>query len=147
MKVTSIRTRTGEIPSTHTMLILESMLKNAMKKNGFISDAQAITRTSMKIGLHMCSFRIDVNVHGYNQDVGYIGSRCKAGFKRTSIPTWSQREDFNHMVNDCFDRLKLSATIKSGTFVIRTKEGRVNAWSSSDAYNGGERLFEIQAAS
>jgi hypothetical protein len=144
MRVTCIRDKRGEIPSTDLILKLERLLNSAMKKNGFISDAQAITRSSMKIGLHMCSFRIDPLVHGHNADKGYIGSRCKAGFKRTTIPTWSQREEFNHMVNDVFDSLKLSARIMSGPFTIRSKStGRVDLWFPCQAYNGGDRLFEI----
>lgn len=145
MRATNIRTKSNEIPSTDTILRLEKLLKSKMHKLGFISNATPLTRSSMKIGLHMCSFRIDTRVHGYNADIGYIGSRCKAGYKRTSIPTWKQREDFNHMVNDCFDRLGLSARIMSGNFKIRdAKEGRVNEWSPMDGYGGGERLFEIR---
>lgn len=142
MRATKIRTNKGEVPSTDTMLKLEQLLKKAMTKQGFISNAAALSRTGMKIGLRMCSFRIDTTKHGYNEDRGRIGSSCKAGYKRTSIPTWEQREEFNHMVNDCFDKLKLSAKIKSGPFVVRNGV-RVNEWNPNDAHFGGQRLFEI----
>lgn len=145
MRATCIRTKTGELPSTDQILALEKLLKKKMHEKGFISDAKTLTRSSMKIGLHMCSFRIDTRIHGHNADVGYIGSRCKAGYKRTTIPTWNQREEFNHLVNDCFDKLKLNAKIMSGPFKIRCKTmGRINEWNSMNAYNGGERLFEIK---
>jgi hypothetical protein len=145
MKVTCIRDSNGLVPSTDLILTLERLLKQRFKAAGFISVVNANTRVSMKIGLHMCSFRIDPSSHGYNADTGYIGSRCKAGYKRTTIPTWKQREEFNHIINDCFDLLQLSAQIKSGPFVVRDKRsGRVNEWSSMDAYNGGDRLFEIR---
>lgn len=146
MKVTSIRTHKGKIPSTDTILKLEKSLKNAMTKLGFISDVTLNTRTSIKIGLHMCSFRIDTTKHGHNADYGNCGIRTVKGYRLTSIPTWSQREQFNHMVNDCFDKLKLDAQIKSGAFPIRDKKtGRVNQWSPTTyAYSGGNRLFEIR---
>jgi hypothetical protein len=141
-----MRTDKNEIPSTDVILALEKALKTAFTKSGFISDAKADSRVAMKIGLHMRSFRIDVSKLGHNRDYGYVGLRCKAGYKLTDSPTWSQREDFNHLVNDVFDRFKLSAQIKSGTFVVRSKStGRVYQWSSTNAYNGGERLFEIKS--
>ena len=144
MKVTCMKLN-GDLPHTDILLRLEYHLKAVMKENGFVSNAQIITRSSMKIGLHMCSFRIDPLVHGHNADIGYVGSRCKAGFKRTNIPTWKQREQFNYMVNDAFDYFEIAAQIWSGCFEIRNKTtGRINEWSSLNAYGGGDRLFEIK---
>lgn len=144
MKATHIRTVKGEIPSSETVLKLERLLLKKIKSIGFISNVTILTRSAVKIGLHMCSFRIDPAVHGHNEDYGYCGSRTKKGFKRTCIPTWGQREDFNHLVNDCFDELSLSARIMSGPFKVRDlKEGRVNEWSPSvTPYS--DRLFEIR---
>jgi hypothetical protein len=136
MNATRIRTRSGEIPSTDLLLKLEKRLNAAFKRSGFETQVTLKTRSALKIGLHMCSFRIDPEKLGYNADRGFCGSRCSAGFKRTRTPTWEQRESFNHLVNDAFDALKLSARIKSGPFLVRSAlMGRVNVWSLSDLPN------------
>ncbi len=145
MKATRIRDHKGEVPSTELILKLEKLLLKEMKAHGYISGVEIKTRTEIKIGLHMCSFRIDTQIHGHNADYSHVGRMCKAGYKRTSIPTWSQREDFNHMVNRCFNKLKLSAKIVSGPFLVRSHEtGEIINWSSHDAYCGGTRLFQIE---
>ena len=144
MLVTSIRTKSGELPSTDTLLKLTATLERAFARAGFITNVEPganDSRSNMKIGLHMRSFRIDKAVLGPNADHSCSGRMCKAGYKLTDIPTWAQRESFNHIVNDAFDKLKLSARIKSGEFLIRDKvHGRVNEWNSSNA-----RSFEIKA--
>ena len=141
MKVTNIRTHKGEVPSTDTLLKLERCLLAKFKRAGFVSGVELKTRTRMKIGMHMCSFRIDTAKLGHNADRGYIGRRCKAGFKRTTIPTWSQRDAFNHIVNDCFDKFRLTARIVSGPYTIRVGLHRVNAWDRTLA----PRSLEIES--
>lgn len=144
MKVTKMKYK-NTLPSTDVLLKLERMLKDKFKKAGFNTEVTlGDTRHNMKIGLRMKCFTIIPSVCGYNADVGYHGSTTSKGYKKTCLPTWSQREEFNHIVNDCFDACKMSAKIVSGSFDIRTLDGRVNEWSPMNAYNGGDRLFEIQ---
>jgi len=144
MKITNIRTKNNEIPSTDSILALEKMLVSKFNKAGFITVVNPLTRASLKIGLHMCSFRVDIDKLGHNADFGNAGRMCKLGYKKTAVPTWEQREQFNHIVNDCFDKLKLSATIKSGDLLIRHKlDGRINWWHPSDSYYG-VRALEIK---
>lgn len=140
MKITKMRTNTNELPSTDTLLKLEKMLNSKFKQAGFVTNVTlGESRSNMKIGLHMKSFTIDPNVCGQNADVGMVGRMCKKGYKTTTIPTWSQREQFNHIVNDCFDKLKINAKIVSGEYVVRDLSGRVNEWLATN-----ERAFEIK---
>lgn len=152
MKVTKIRTNKNEVPSTDVILELEKMLLASMKKNGFISGVEIKTRSAIKIGMRMCSFRIDTAKLGHNADYSYCGRKCKTGYKKTNLPTWSQREDFNHMVNEIFDKLKLSANIKSGPYIIRDfTNGREYNWDPyinyyiSDMVRQTPRVLEIKA--
>ena len=147
MKVTRMKNKAGETPSTTELLMLMNTIKHQMNANGFITDVTCgDTRRSMKIGLHMCGFRINTELLGYNHDYGHHGRTCKAGYKLTNVPTWRQREEFNHIVNDCFDEAGIDAKIRSGHFEIRNPgTGRVDQWEAfSSAYCGGERLFEIR---
>ncbi len=88
----------------------------------------SVPSIGLKIGLHMCSFRINPEVHGYNGRIDRY-SKTVAGYKRTAVPTWNQREDFNHLINEVFDTWKLSAVIKSGPYTVRTKSGAVTNWN------------------
>lgn len=109
-------------------------------KAGFITGSHRLTGTAIKIGMHMSSFRINTAKLGHNARVGrtnaygWHGIQSPKGYKRTNVPTWEQREDFNHLVNDVFDKFGLVATITSGNYTVRTRSGRVNDWNY-----GGDR--------
>lgn len=140
MRVTMMRDKSGELPSTDTLLKLERELKRRFDRAGFITGITfGDTRSSMKIGLHMRSFRIDVAKLGHNADHSQSGRMCKVGYKRTDVPTWSQRVEFNNIINNAFDRFGLSARIVSGEYEVRSRMGRINIWSCT---NG--RALEIQ---
>jgi hypothetical protein len=57
----------------------------------------------------------------------YPVHRSVAGWKRTNIPTWDQRVEFNNIVNEVFDSHSATANIKSGVFTVRTVED--GAWN------------------
>ena len=113
MKITCIRIK-GKIPSTDVILEIEKTLRRRITKAGFITEVNAITRTSIKIGLHMRSFKLDVTVHDRNL-------RCNPHLpnKLTDTPTWDQRVEFNDIVNAVLNKFKVSANVKSGPFIIR----------------------------
>src|SRR5690606_29332298 len=125
-----------------TARVLESLCNEIVAEaasEGFITESHVKSGTSVKIGLHMRSFRIDTQMLGHNARVGnaaygWNGNQSPKGYKRTDVPTWEQREDFNHLVNDIFDRHGLLAKIVSGNYTVRTHEGRVNYWDY-----GGDR--------
>lgn len=106
-----------------------------LRNNGFITEASLVNSSSIKIGLHMSSFRVDTAKLGHNARVGrqthlcaYFKSDSPKGYKRTDVPTWEQRVQFNDIVNDMFDAYGLMATIRSGAYVVRTRDGRRAEW-------------------
>lgn len=129
MKATRIKTISHKPVSAKTLVNVCFALERAFKKAGFVSGAKVTGSSSLKIGLHMCSFRIDTAKLGHNADTSCVARKCKAGFKRTNIPTWKQREAYNHLVNDVFDKFYLRARICNSVFEIRNYEaGRINKW-------------------
>lgn len=154
MRATCIRMISGKRLSLHSFNKLRLELQRQFAKAGFETNIYMISSCSIKIGLHMKSFTIDPNILGYNAKVGrYVNS--PKGYKRTTTPLWEQREDFNHIVNDAFDKFGLQANIKSGYYKVRTvKGGRIDEWACVDfhgnpaepdvSYNGmGEELDRL----
>ena len=89
-------------------------LKRRFKNAGFRTSISVTTSTGLKIGLHMCTFRIDRSIHDRNlRHNPFIGS------KLTDIPTWEQRVEFNDIVNSVLNKFKVSGRIRSGPFTIR----------------------------
>lgn len=124
MRVTGIRTKDFKdklVKPCPMQLneLCETIVYKALRA-GFLTEAHTLTGTSIKIGLHMCSFRIDVNKLGHNARLGKFIDSPK-GYKRTNAPTWDQRVEFNDLVNDVFDNANLSARIMSGSFQVRNK--------------------------
>lgn len=98
------------------------LLKHELNALGFITDCTVLNSRSIKIGLHMISFRVDTKRLGYNARIGaYVKS--PKGYKRTDVPTWDQRVQFNDTVNRVFDQLGLQATIRSGCYTVRNRDG------------------------
>jgi hypothetical protein len=141
MRITGIRNKDGKKPETNELLLLINKLEYAVARAGFITEVTQVNGSSVKVGMHMCSFRVDTERLGYNARVNdYTVRHTKAGYKRTATPTWTQREEFNHIVNNVMDALTLSGSIKSGDYIVRTRDGRVNEWSMPHAYDNGFRL-------
>lgn len=113
MKITSMR-HAGAIPSTDLILEIERTLKRRLSKAGFITGVEAMTRTSMKLGLHMRSFKLDLTIHDRN-----LRHNPHTGTKLTDTPTWDQRVEFNNIVNAVLTKFKISARVRSGAFIIR----------------------------
>lgn len=113
MKITSMRI-SGALPSTDVVLEIERTLRRRFEYAGFITKVEALTRTSLKIGLHMRSFKLDRTIHDRNlRHNPYLGS------KLTDTPTWDQRVEFNNIVNIVLNKFKVSSNVKSGPFTIR----------------------------
>lgn len=114
MKITKIRTKQNEKPSMDVLNSVKTDLNLAFKKAGFITDVYIINNVSMKIGLHMRSFSLDLTKHDRN-----LQCNPHLNPKLTNLPTWDQRVIFNNLINKVFNKYKLSANIKSGPFTIR----------------------------
>lgn len=140
MRATAIRYKsTKEIPVSTVLENLCEYIVHKASAAGFITESQVLTKTSIKVGMHMSSFRVNTAMLGHNARLGiaaygYNGCKSPKGYKRTNVPTWDQRVEFNNIVNDAFDKYKLTARIVSGNYTVRTKEGRINSW-----YEGGDR--------
>lgn len=122
MRATAIRyKKDGKVISDSHMVALIQEVMRRTTRAGFRTDVKWLNSTSIKIGLHKSSFRIDTDKLGYNARIGRFVYSPK-GYKRTDTPTWDQRVEFNNIVNDVFDRLRLTAGIKSGCFIIRERD-------------------------
>lgn len=139
MKITSMRQR-GAIPSTQVLADVMSTLKRRLSKAGFITGVSLFSRTSIKLGLHMRSFRLDLTIHDRN-----LRHNPHLPPKLTDTPTWDQRVEFNDIVNAVLNKFKISANVRSGEFVIRkgtqcmTEDdwhNQVPMWSRSNESNG-----------
>lgn len=130
MKATKMRLKGRKTLTAAQMQRLITSLKRELKRAGFITEVFTINRSSLQIGLRGKSFTVDTSIHGYNAIMG-IHVNSKKGYKRTTIPVWNQRVTFNHIVNDCFDALKVDAAIRSGIFTVRDcVTGRIHEWRS-----------------
>lgn len=128
MKITKLRhMRSGNTVSLNVRTKIAKQLQKEFDKAGFITDVNNELTT---IGLHGKCFVIDTEKLGYNarvnngvdgmgQILNYMGL---VGFKRTSLPTWDQRVEFNQIIQRTMKKNGVTATVKSGPFVI-TKEG------------------------
>lgn len=113
MKITKMRNKKNEVPSSDVILAVEKELKAQFIRAGFITNVNTETRTCIKIGLHMKSFSLDLSKHDRN----LYKSQC--GDKLTNLPTWDQRVVFNNIVNNVLNKFKLSGNVKSGPYTIR----------------------------
>ena len=130
MRITYMRDKaTGKVLSDTEVNNIVERISNNLTHLGFNTGVYAESATTVKIGLHMKCFTIDTVKLGYNARMDHR-SRSIKGFARTNIPTWEQREDFNHAVNDVLDAFGVSANIKSGEYKVRCRtDGRVDYWS------------------
>jgi hypothetical protein len=136
MRATYIRNRDKSKLTKSELETLCSYIVAKAAKAGFETEAGLLSGGAIKIGMHMCSFRIITSKLGHNARTDRFNKSPK-GYKRTNVPTWEQREDFNHLVNDAFDKYKLTANIKSGPYIVRTKEGREDSWYPQSGWIGG----------
>jgi hypothetical protein len=140
VKITKLRNKDGSAIESNQVLLAICKLEHAFAKAGFITDVTQASSSSIRIGLHMKSFVIDTEKLGSNARVNHFTIKSKKGYHKTNIPTWTQREEFNHIVNNVLDALKLRANIKSGDYVIRSFEsGRVNHWDMPEPFHNGYR--------
>lgn len=142
MIMNKIRDNNGNKLTDAQLQMLVAMLLSRFNQAGFVTDVSIKSPTSIKIGMHMCCFRIDRSRHRLNYDVGQWAQRCKRGYKLTSTPTWEQREAFNHIINDVLDWVHMFANVKSQGFTIRDyNDGRVNNWDNCRFTSWGERFY------
>lgn len=113
MKLTRIRIK-GLKPTLAQLETLITDVRRTMRKLGFDVDGFVLTSSALKLNSNQCQFRVIPEIVGYN--TRYAPSSLS---KRTCIPSWDQRVDFNDTLNALLDKRKVSATVKSGPFTIR----------------------------
>ena len=126
----------GQVPSTDQILKIVKTISRAYKQIGFDCPVSALNRTSIKIGEGYSLFRVVVSSRGYN---AYVGSHISSpkGYKRTNVPTWDQRVEFNNILNGILDAFNVVCNVKSGPFTVRVKEGALGEsfWSGQATQN------------
>lgn len=127
MKLTKIRFK-GMVPSKGQIPTIINQLGRRFKNAGYITEVCQINSTSIKIGHKRC-FTLDLSKHPYNMQ--YSPGR----HRRTRLPNWTQRVDFNNIINDCLDEYGVSANIKSMMFIIREGEIRKTETDWLETFN------------
>lgn len=130
MKVTKMRIK-GELLGGLRMHSVMSELKRRFAKAGFVTGVSVQNHSSIHIGMHMRSFKIDTTKHDRN-----LRHSPGSNPKLTDVPTWDQRVEFNNIVNAVLNKFKVSANIKSGPFTIRsgTEAMREGDWLNQKPY-------------
>jgi hypothetical protein len=91
MLITGIRIK-GLKPSETQLSKLIGALDKAAKRKGFLTDFGRKTSTSLHVSYSGRCFAIDTAKLGHNYRVNqHTAQSCKAGYKRTNVPTWQQR--------------------------------------------------------
>lgn len=136
MRITRIRDNKGKkIDFEKTCQIAETLF-NKLNRKGFRTKVVTLSNTTINIGLHGSSFRINTNALGYNAKLVSNAISYK-GYKRTDVPTWQQRVKFNEIINQTLDNFKISATIKSGIYKVRKGTKSMTEWdweNTSDTF-------------
>ena len=118
MKLTKIRDNQGNILSKENLEFIGNRLVFLLSEAGFITESFVINSSRIDLKTEKKSFKIDVEKLGYNARLSPFGN-YKAGYRRTSTPTWNQRVEYNNIINEHLDLLQLSCNIKSAHYVIR----------------------------
>jgi len=145
MRMTKIRNAEGKKLEARQLEALRNELARAIEADHFITGVYVINGTRIDTGLHMKSFTIDTSILPKNARVGGHCSSIK-GYKRTNLPTWEQREQHNHTINDVLDKFGVKANVKSGSYEVRDFDtGRVNHWYEDRGWNNAEVMTETEA--
>lgn len=113
MKVTKIKGKNNKRLTPLAMQLLIMTLNARLRKVGYITEVSQLNSQSIRIGLRMRSFSVDLKVHGYNTQHTPYGSR------RTNLPSWEQRVEYNNIINDVLNKFGISCKVVSGPFTIR----------------------------
>lgn len=146
MQVTSIRKR-GKKLDQFELIELAIKIQKAFDRAGFRTHVRAVGLSGIHISENSKCFTIDPNIHARNAK--YLRYRTEVGlsWKRTLLPTWQQRVQFNNILNQILDKANITASIRSGIFTIRSvREGAFTAayWSMQAGGDHGD-VVELTA--
>ena len=118
MKLTNIRDYQGKKLKPETLEFIANRLVVLLNEAGFITDCTVVNSSRIDLSYQKKSFVIDTARIGYNARLN-PHMNYKKGYARTQIPTWSQRVEYNNIINEHLDLLKVSCNIKSMHYIIR----------------------------
>ena len=126
MKVTKMRNEDNKKFPVETLEMIAQALEAAFGQAGFNTYVTVANGSALNISQGGRCFSVDTNKLGYNAIVPFcnsygftIDSTGVKGYKRTDIPTWDQRVEFNNILNSVLDRYSVKAEVKAKPFVIR----------------------------
>lgn len=119
----------GKKPASFQLESIVNDLRAEFIKQGFETEVEQKNSTAVKIGGGGKCFTVNVAQLGHNASIGFTNGMGYfydntgiKGYKRTSIPTWDQRVEFNDIINKILDAYEVTANIKSGPYTIRHKD-------------------------
>jgi len=124
----------NNILDADTINNLINTLQVEFNKNHFIVDVVQVSKKRIKLIKHQCQFKINTNVLGYNY-------HARTG-RRTSVPTWSERVQFNNIINNVLDSFDISADVKSTGFIIRIDK---QSFTENDWLNNKPHYLNVNA--
>jgi hypothetical protein len=130
MRATNIRIA-GKKPTREQLKDVVCMLNDAYQSAGYLTGVE-ISGAAVLISSGLGQFRVDTDKLGHNARFRRWGSPVR-GYVRTDVPTWEQRVDFNNITNRVFDAMDATATIRSGPFTVRDRDG-AHTWWDRNAY-------------
>lgn len=143
MRVTGIRIK-GVRPTHAQLTKIAVRLEQSFKRAGFNTGVYIENSTALNITAGGSTFRVNTERLGHNYRVNRSSlASTKAGYKRSNLPTWDQRVEFNHAINDVLDAMSVTARVTAahGEFVVRTHDGRVNSWYDNSGNSNWEWLI------
>lgn len=122
MKITSMRIKSKK-PTPQQMRDIMLTFELRFNRAGFVTGVNQLTSTSIKLGLHMRSFKLDLSKHDRN-----LRHNPHLPSKLDNSPTWDQRVEFNDIVNAVLNKFRVSANVKSGPFTVRVGRNARTEW-------------------
>jgi len=111
-----------------------------MNEVGFLVEAHGVNSQAIKTGYNKKSFEIDITRLPYNYSHRLYGKP-----RRVRTPSWDQRVEFNNILNELLNGLKVTCNIKSAHYTIRQGntifvekdwENQRQDWERENAYKG-----------
>jgi hypothetical protein len=144
MKVSSVRMN-GQKPTLEQAQKIARRLQGAFDKAGYLTEVSVVKPTLLNISKDGCSFKVDADKLGktfkrYSIDGGQSWKKLQS---YRGHPAWSQRVDFNNLLNSVLDALKVSANVGGRGFVVRSGFNAISDWGSeSDQFQVGAYTHE-----
>lgn len=119
MKFTKFTRTTAKKDKEINKAELASELVKVLAEKGFITEVKEVKSNGFSLSKNKASFFIDEEKLGTNLRPA-SGTLTK--YKRTNIPTWEERVEYNLTIQEFINEKGLSCKITSGCFIIKDHE-------------------------